>query len=245
SFPRQTEREGLCLSDYFLPADSSKFDVVAFQIVTVGPRADELSNELNARGEYARSLFVHGIGVSAAEGLAEWHHQRIRRELKIPEDRGLRYSFGYSSCPDLAAQANLFALLKPLPPESQGRILDAAPQIGLGPKFAQSGLPKGEATMPHALRNLFLAIGIVAFAAPRAIAATPSSGTLSPLTPSLTFAGGPFTGANPTNNIPGSNGPDCSAVPNTCDDYLLTLSIPAGYSALHPNDVITVKVQWP
>ena len=99
--------------------------------------------------------------------------------------------------------------------------------------------------MPHALRNLFLAIGIVAFAAPRAIAATPSSGTLSPLTPSLTFAGGPFTGANPTNNIPGSNGPDCSAVPNTCDDYLLTLSIPAGYSALHPNDVITVKVQWP
>ncbi|TMQ56406.1 MAG: methionine synthase, partial [Candidatus Eisenbacteria bacterium] len=113
SFPRQTEREGLCLSDYFLPADSSKFDVVAFQIVTVGPRADELSNELNARGEYARALFVHGIGVSAAEGLAEWHHQRIRRELKIPEDRGLRYSFGYSACPDLADQAKLFALLKP------------------------------------------------------------------------------------------------------------------------------------
>ena len=55
--------------------------------------------------------------------------------------------------------------------------------------------------MPHALRDLFLAIGIVAFAAPRAIGATPSSGTLSPLTPSLTFAGGPFTGANPTNKL--------------------------------------------
>jgi 5-methyltetrahydrofolate--homocysteine methyltransferase len=113
TFPRQTEREGLCLSDYFMPRESSKFDVVAFQLVTVGPRADELSNELNARGEYAQSLFVHGLGVSAAEGLAEWHHQKIRRELKIEETRGLRYSFGYSACPDLADQAKLFALLHP------------------------------------------------------------------------------------------------------------------------------------
>src|SRR5881628_713853 len=47
TFPRQTEREGLCLSDYFMPVDSSKFDVVAFQVVTVGPEADELSNRLN------------------------------------------------------------------------------------------------------------------------------------------------------------------------------------------------------
>jgi 5-methyltetrahydrofolate--homocysteine methyltransferase len=113
TFPRQTEREGLCLSDYFMPADSSKFDVVAFQVVTVGPRADELSNELNTRGEYAQALFVHGLGVSAAEGLAEWHHQKIRRELGIPEERGLRYSFGYSACPDLADQGKMFALLKP------------------------------------------------------------------------------------------------------------------------------------
>src|SRR5262249_52459459 len=100
-------------SDYFMPADSSKFDVVAFQVVTVGPRADELSNDLNARGEYARSLYVHGLGVSAAEGLAERHHQKIRRELAIPEDRGKRYSFAYSACRDLADEAKMFALLKP------------------------------------------------------------------------------------------------------------------------------------
>src|SRR5262249_42933659 len=36
TFPRQSEREGLCLSDYFAPGSSSKFDVVAFQVVTVG-----------------------------------------------------------------------------------------------------------------------------------------------------------------------------------------------------------------
>src|SRR5262249_20499089 len=45
--------------------------------------------------------------------------------------------------------------------------------------------------------------------------------------------------------IPGSDGPDCSAVPNSCDDFLLTIAVPAGYTLLHPNHVITIKVQWP
>jgi 5-methyltetrahydrofolate--homocysteine methyltransferase len=113
TFPRQTEREGLCLSDYFLPAESSRFDVVAFQVVTVGPRADERCERLNATGEYSTALFVHGLAVSAAEGLAEWHHRKLRRELGIPEARGLRYSFGYSACPELADQEKLFRLLHP------------------------------------------------------------------------------------------------------------------------------------
>jgi 5-methyltetrahydrofolate--homocysteine methyltransferase len=113
TFPRQAEREGLCLSDYFLPVDSSKIDVLALQLVTVGPYVDELGQALDARGEYAESLFVHGLGVSAAEGLAEWHHAKIRAELGLEPERGKRYSFGYSACPDLADQAKLFRLLKP------------------------------------------------------------------------------------------------------------------------------------
>src|SRR5439155_11695982 len=113
TFPRQTEREGLCLSDYFLPRSTSRFDVVAFQVVTVGPGADALGEALNARGEYAQALFTHGLAVSAAEGLAEWHHARIRRELGLEADRGKRYSFGYSACPELADQAKLFQLLAP------------------------------------------------------------------------------------------------------------------------------------
>jgi 5-methyltetrahydrofolate--homocysteine methyltransferase len=127
SFPRQTEREGLCLSDYFQPVASSKFDVVAFQVVTVGPNADELANALNARGEYAKSLFVHGLAVSAAEGLAEWHHRKLRSELGLEPERGKRYSFGYSACPDLADQAKLFKLLRP--EESIGVTLTSAYQI--------------------------------------------------------------------------------------------------------------------
>ncbi|MEQ1832232.1 MAG: methionine synthase [Candidatus Eisenbacteria bacterium] len=113
TFPRQADREGLCLSDYFVPASSSKFDVVAFQVVSVGSGADELGAALDKRGEYSESLFVHGLAMAATEGLAEWHHQHIRTELQLEAERGKRYSFGYSACPDLADQAKLFALLSP------------------------------------------------------------------------------------------------------------------------------------
>jgi len=115
TFPRQTEREGLCLSDYFVPAETSRFDVIAFQVVTVGAGADQLKEALDARGEYARALFVHGLAVSAAEGLAEWHHHKVRTELGLEGERGKRYSFGYSACPELADQAKLFRLLSPEP----------------------------------------------------------------------------------------------------------------------------------
>jgi len=127
TFPRQADREGLCLSDYFMPAESSKFDVVAFQVVTVGSKADEYRAELDERGEYSKALFVHGLAVSAAEGLAEWHHRRIRRELGIEGERGKRYSFGYSACPDLADQAKLFKLLGP--EASIGVTLTSASQL--------------------------------------------------------------------------------------------------------------------
>jgi 5-methyltetrahydrofolate--homocysteine methyltransferase len=113
TFPRQADREGLCLSDYFVPVETSRFDVLAMQVVTVGPYVDELRQALDKRGEYAEALFVHGLGVGAAEGLAEWHHARIRAELGLAPERGKRYSFGYSACPDLADQAKLFRLLDP------------------------------------------------------------------------------------------------------------------------------------
>jgi 5-methyltetrahydrofolate--homocysteine methyltransferase len=127
TFPRQADREGLCLSDYFQPAESSRFDVLALQVVTVGPYVDELGQALNQRGEYAEALFTHGLGVAAAEGLAEWHHARIRAAWGLEPGRGKRYSFGYSACPDLADQLKLFKLLKP--EESIGVTLTSAFQL--------------------------------------------------------------------------------------------------------------------
>ena len=113
TFPRQADREGLCLADYFQPASSSKFDVVGLQLVSVGGGADQLGAALDQRGEYAESLFVHGLAMAATEGLAEWHHRHMREELGLEPERGKRYSFGYSACPDLADQGKLFDLLKP------------------------------------------------------------------------------------------------------------------------------------
>jgi 5-methyltetrahydrofolate--homocysteine methyltransferase len=110
-FPRQPARERLCLADYFLPLSSGKRDVAAFQIVTMGAGATERTERLQAAGEYAESFFSHGLSVQSAEGLAEWTHQRVRRELGIGKETGKRYSWGYPSCPDLEQHALVDRLL--------------------------------------------------------------------------------------------------------------------------------------
>src|SRR5207302_10040456 len=42
---------------------------------------------------------------------AEWLQHRIRRELRLGQDQGRRYSWGYPACPDLAGHATLFDIL--------------------------------------------------------------------------------------------------------------------------------------
>ena len=110
-FPRQPARERLCLADYFLPVESGRRDVAAFQIVTAGREATEHTERLQAAGEYSASFYAHGLSVQTAEGLAEWLHQRIRGELGIGEETGKRYSWGYPSCPDLEQHAIVERLL--------------------------------------------------------------------------------------------------------------------------------------
>jgi 5-methyltetrahydrofolate--homocysteine methyltransferase len=71
----------------------------------------ELIEKLEADGEFAEQLFVHGLGVQAAEGLAEWLHSRVRSELGIPLDQGRRYSWGYPACPDQSEHEKVWRLL--------------------------------------------------------------------------------------------------------------------------------------
>jgi 5-methyltetrahydrofolate--homocysteine methyltransferase len=110
-FPRQPRRERLCLADYFLPIESGKRDVVTLQIVTMGRKATERTEGLQKAGEYSESYFSHGLSVQSAEGLAEYVHQRVRRELGIGEETGKRYSWGYPACPDLAQHTIVDRLL--------------------------------------------------------------------------------------------------------------------------------------
>jgi 5-methyltetrahydrofolate--homocysteine methyltransferase len=66
---------------------------------------------LEAEGEYAEQLFVHGLGVQTAEGMAEWLHARVRTELGIAPAQGRRYSWGYPSCPEQSELTKVFHLL--------------------------------------------------------------------------------------------------------------------------------------
>jgi len=110
-FPRQPKHDRICLADFFRPLDSGQRDVVALQGVTVGPEVTELIERLDRDGEFAEQLFTHGLGVQAAEGLAEWLHSQVRGELGIDLDQGRRYSWGYPACPDQSEHEKVWRLL--------------------------------------------------------------------------------------------------------------------------------------
>jgi len=126
SFPRQREAPHRCLADYWRPVSDGVTDVVAFTLVTVGPRASEAAADLFRAGRYQDYLFLHGLGVEAAEALAEYAHRQVRLELGVADHdaqdvralfrksyQGCRYSFGYPACPALEDQELLMKLLRP------------------------------------------------------------------------------------------------------------------------------------
>ncbi|HEY4216554.1 MAG TPA: homocysteine S-methyltransferase family protein [Gemmatimonadaceae bacterium] len=110
-FPRQEDRERLCIADYFRSVETGDVDVVALQIVTVGDAASELFQKLQSANEYTEAFYVHGLGVETAEAVAEWMHRKLRHDLGVPAGQGKRYSWGYGACPDLEDHAQVFKLL--------------------------------------------------------------------------------------------------------------------------------------
>lgn len=125
-FPRQPERERLCLADYFRSRESGEYDVVALQIVTMGRKVDDLTEALQHAGDYSRAYFIHGLGVSLAEALAEYTNRLIRQQLGLKGTQGKRYSWGYPACPDLEEHEKLFSVL---PAEQIGVSLTDAWQL--------------------------------------------------------------------------------------------------------------------
>ena len=115
--PRQPKGDRICLADFFRPAvgpdgapsptgqPPQELDVIAVQAVTVGSEVTELMAKLEAEGEFAEQLFVHGLGVQTAEGLAEWLHYETRKMLDIPLTQGRRYSWGYPAVPEQSTLA--------------------------------------------------------------------------------------------------------------------------------------------
>jgi 5-methyltetrahydrofolate--homocysteine methyltransferase len=126
-FPRQAGGEGLCLADYFLPVGSNQFDLVAFQVATVGAEATQRFSELEQKDAYSQAYYQHGLSVQMAEATADYLHDHIRQELGLLPGQGLRYSWGYPAIPDLSDHRKIFNLL---PAESAlGMSLTSAYQL--------------------------------------------------------------------------------------------------------------------
>lgn len=120
-FPRSSQSKHLCLTDYF-----GENDIVAFQAVTVGDRVQELIDRWNKEDRYTDAYYLHGLAVETAEALAEMANERIRKELGLDGKRGLRYSWGYPSCPDVSQHHLVWKILEP---EKSGMTLTEAGQI--------------------------------------------------------------------------------------------------------------------
>ena len=119
-FPRSTKSEHLCLTDYF-----GDDDIVAFQSVTVGNKVSEILDQWNKEDKYTDAYYLHGLAVEVAEALAEWTNQKIKSELNLVKG-GLRYSWGFPSCPDVEQHHLVWKLLKP---EQSGMTLTESGQI--------------------------------------------------------------------------------------------------------------------
>ena len=135
-FPRQPHGDRLGLADYFSSGEDGKKDVVALQIVTLGDELLEKSSEMMTSGDYSEGYYLHGFGVRLAEAGAEYVHRLIRAELGIPDDCGLRYSWGYGACPDHRQHRLVFKLL----PARERLSMDLTEAGALVPELATAAL---------------------------------------------------------------------------------------------------------
>ena len=147
-FPRQPGGERLCLADYVREAASGEPDYVALFAVTCGAGVRELAERWKQEGQYLRSHLLQALAIECAEAFAEMLHARLRTQWGFPDppglamsDRlkaryqGIRVSFGYPACPNLADQRILFDLLRP-------------EQIGLDPHRGLHDGPGGLGVRP-------------------------------------------------------------------------------------------------
>jgi 5-methyltetrahydrofolate--homocysteine methyltransferase len=126
TLPRQPKPDGECIADFVRDIEDGpeNRDVIGLQVVTMGERASEVARQWFEANRYQDYLYLHGLSVEMAEGLAEYVHKRIRAEWGFAAEddrdmermlsqgyRGGRYSFGYPACPRLEDQAPLLRLL--------------------------------------------------------------------------------------------------------------------------------------
>ena len=124
-FGRQSQKDGLCLSDYIRPKRAGQLDYLGMFVTSIGSGVRALADQWKGEGQFLNSHILQVLALEGAEAFAEVLHQQIRQmwgfgdppgityqDLFRTQYRGRRYSFGYPACPRLEDQAQLFRLLK-------------------------------------------------------------------------------------------------------------------------------------
>jgi len=121
---RRDGQPAQALADFVAPREAGLADWIGAFAVTAGLGAEELAARHDAAHDPYASIMVKALADRLAEALAEWLHQRARREWGYGKDealevtelirekyRGIRPAPGYPACPDHTEKRLLFDLL--------------------------------------------------------------------------------------------------------------------------------------
>ncbi len=124
-YRRQQRPPFACAADWVRPSAESG-DSVAVFVATCGAGIRDQAAALRRDGRLLDSIALQALALETAEAAAEWLHRRLRALWGFPDPpemtmtarlraryRGIRLSFGYPACPELAPQSELFRLLRP------------------------------------------------------------------------------------------------------------------------------------
>jgi 5-methyltetrahydrofolate--homocysteine methyltransferase len=124
-FEKPPGRPNQCLADFVAPRESGIPDYVGAFAVTAGHGLDSLVAGFERGHDDYNAIMAKALADRLAEALAEWMHERVRRELwgYAPDEaldnpaliaeryRGIRPAPGYPACPEHTEKRTLFALL--------------------------------------------------------------------------------------------------------------------------------------
>ncbi len=122
---KPAERPDFCLADFIAPHDAGREDWFGAFAVTTGIGCEERARAYEAAHDDYRAILLKSLADRFAEALAEYAHERVRKELwgYAPDEqldnealvreqyRGIRPAPGYPACPDHTTKRTLFRLL--------------------------------------------------------------------------------------------------------------------------------------
>jgi len=123
---RPPGKANFCLSDFVAPKELRVNDYLGMFAVTAGLGIERKLAEFEAAKDDYSAIMLKALADRLAEAFAEWLHAKVRRELwgyapgesldntalVREEYRGIRPAPGYPACPDHAAKAPLFDVLR-------------------------------------------------------------------------------------------------------------------------------------